>query len=262
MRRMMRKLFVLLWALLTVTVAYAGAQQGVSPGDINAAAELRMLSQRLAKSYVQLGLDVVPAAALEQLRDSTLRFERNLERMEILASALPSVAPAIKRLRGDWAALNTVVAEPADKTRALLASQRSLDVLDGAERLVDALEVASDNGGARRINQAGKLRMLSQRVVKAYMLYSWGADTAASRHEMESAADEFGCGLTTLAALPENTADVRAELSEIALQWEWLRTALLVEGAGSYRLVVAEAADSILAATDRLVRLYQNSESR
>lgn len=259
---MMRKLFVLLCALTAFMGAHAAAQPVVSPGDINAAGELRMLSQRLAKSYVQLGLDVVPAAALEQLQDSIVRFERNLERMQALAAAVPPAAPAIERLRGDWAALRAAVAEPADRARALLASRRSLDVLESAERLVIALEVAADSGGARRVIQAGRLRMLSQRVVKAYMLYSWGADTAASRSEMESAADEFGRSLTTLAALPGNTADMRAELSEIALQWEWLRTALSVEGAGSYRLVVAEAADSILAATDRLVRLHQNMESR
>ncbi|MCK9985734.1 MAG: hypothetical protein AzoDbin1_02206 [Azoarcus sp.] len=259
---MMRKLFVLLCALTAFMGAHAAAQPVVSPGDVNAAGELRMLSQRLAKSYVQLGLDVVPAAALEQLQDSIVRFERNLERMQALAAAVPPAAPAIERLRGDWAALRAAVAEPADRARALLASRRSLDVLESAERLVIVLEVAADSGGARRVIQAGRLRMLSQRVVKAYMLYSWGADTAASRSEMESAADEFGRSLTTLAALPGNTADMRAELSEIALQWEWLRTALSVEGAGSYRLVVAEAADSILAATDRLVRLHQNVESR
>lgn len=259
---MMRKLFVLLCALTAFMGAHAAAQPVVSPGDINAAGELRMLSQRLAKSYVQLGLDVVPAAALEQLQDSIVRFERNLERMQALAAAVPPAAPAIERLRGDWAALRAAVAEPADRARALLASRRSLDVLESAERLVIVLEVAADSGDARRVIQVGRLRMLSQRVVKAYMLYSWGADTAASRSEMESAADEFGRSLTTLAALPGNTADMRAELSEIALQWEWLRTALSVEGAGSYRLVVAEAADSILAATDRLVRLHQNVESR
>lgn len=258
---MMRKLFVLLCALMAFMGAHAAAQPVVSPGDINAAGELRMLSQRLAKSYAQLALDVVPAAALDQLQDSILRFERNLERMQVLAAAVPPAASAVERLKGDWTALRAAVAEPADRTRALLASRRSLDVLESADRLVITLEGAADSGGAR-INQAGRLRMLSQRVVKAYMLYSWGADMAASRREMESAADEFGRGLTSLAALPGSTADMRAELSEIALQWEWLRTALLVEGAGSYRLVVAEAADAILAATDRLVRLYEQPESR
>lgn len=259
---MMRKLFVFVCVLGALMGAQAAAQPAVSPGDINAAAELRMLSQRLAKAYVQMGLEVVPAAALEQLQDSTLRFERNLERVQALANAVPPAASAIERVRGDWVVLRAAVAEPADRTRALLASRRSLEVLEGAEHLVNVLETAADGGGARRVNQAGKLRMLSQRVVKAYMLYSWGGDTAASRREMESAADEFGSGLASLAALPGNSADMRVELAEIALQWEWLRTALLVEGAGSYRLVVAEAADSILAATERLVRLYEHAGSR
>jgi nitrate/nitrite-specific signal transduction histidine kinase len=259
---MMRKLFVLLWSLMMSMAVHAAGQAAVSPADINAAGELRMLSQRLARSYVQLGLEVLPAAALEQLQDSIVRFDRNLERIQALATAVPPAASAVGRLRENWAALRAAVADPADRTRALLTSRRSLEVLESADRLVVMLEAAAGSADARRVNQAGRLRMLSQRVVKAYMLYSWGADTAASRREMDSAADEFARGLSSLAALPDHTVDMRAELSEIALQWEWLSIALSVEGAGSYRLVVAEAADSILAATDRLVRLYEHTESR
>lgn len=259
---MIRKLLVLLWALATVLAAHAAPQAVVSAADVNAAGELRMLSQRLAKAYAQLGLEVIPAVAIEQLQDSIGRFERNLERLQPLAAAAPSAAPPFARLVAEWSALRAVVAEPAEKERVLLASRHSLDVLESADRFAAALEAAVAGGGARRVNQAGRLRMLSQRAAKAYMLYSWGADTAASRREMELAADEFGRGLDALATLPGNTADMRAELSEIALQWEWLRTALAVEGAGSYRLVVAEAADSILLATDRLARLYEQPEAR
>lgn len=260
---MMRKLFVLLGALAIFVAAHARAQPAVvTPGDINAAGELRMLSQRLAKSYVQLGLEVLPAASLEQLQDSVLRFERGLARVQTLVVAVPSARPAVEDLRDDWSVLRAVVAEPADRARALLASQRSVEVLDGAERLVVALEDVAGGGAARRIGQVGRLRMLSQRVVKAYMLYSWGVDTAVSHGEMESAAEDFGRALAAVAALPATSAEVRAELAEISLQWEWLRTALSVEGAGSYRLVVAEAAESILAATDRLVRLHEQAQSR
>ena len=259
---MIRKLVVFLWALTTVLAAHAAPQAVATAAEVNSAGELRMLSQRLAKAYAQRGLEVTPAVALEQLQDSIKRVERSLERLRPLVTTVPSAAAPYERLVAEWSALRAVVAEPADKERALLASRRSLAVLESADRFAAALESAVEDGRAHAVNQAGRLRMLSQRAAKAYMLYSWGAETAASRREMESASDEFRRGLTALAALPDNTAETRSGLAEIALQWEWLRTALSVEGAGSYRLVVAEAADSILVATDHLVRLYEQPAAR
>ena len=45
----------------------------------------------------------------------------------------------------------------------------------------------------------------------------------------------------------------------MALQWEWLQTAIAAEGATSYRLIVAEATESILESTLRITRMYEQS---
>ncbi|HJV25472.1 MAG TPA: type IV pili methyl-accepting chemotaxis transducer N-terminal domain-containing protein [Aromatoleum sp.] len=258
---MLRKL-VVLFASLLVTVTTSAAEPISLAGAIGVAGEQRMLSQRLAKAYVQAGLDVVPDVAREQLRDSMNRLDANLVRLRAVSAEIPATEFPLQQLVLRAASLREAASVPVSKDAALQVSRRSLDVLDSAEELVGMLETAPGGQAGHRVNLAGRQRMLSQRLVKAYMLYSWGVDRSASLAELEDAAREFTAGLARLGALPDNSTAMRQELDEIALQWEWLQTALSAEGASSFRLVVAEAGDSILSATDRLTLLYEQVGSR
>ncbi|NMG75727.1 type IV pili methyl-accepting chemotaxis transducer N-terminal domain-containing protein [Aromatoleum diolicum] len=258
---MLRKLSALLWAMCLAIAVHAAAPVLAPAASVNIAGEQRMLSQRLAKAYAQLGLNIVPGVAGMQVKESISRFEANLDLLRPGVASVAEAAPIYKRLVQEWSTLRAAAVIPVTRDSALAVSQRSQRVLDSAEQLTQALSAASGDVG-RRVDLAGRQRMLSQRLVKAYMLQSWGVDSRENRHEMDAAAREFSEGLVALAALPDNTAEMRVELEEIALQWEWLQTALAVEGATSYRLVVAEAGDSILIAADRLTRLYEQSGVR
>lgn len=258
---MLSKLSVLLWAMCLATAVYSAEPVLAPAALVNIAGEQRMLSQRLAKAYAQLGLNVVPAVASAQIKESVARFEANLDRLRPVVDGVAEAAPIYRGLVQGWSTLRAAAVLPVTRDSALAVSLQSEAVLDSAEHLTRTLSAASGAVG-RHVDVAGRQRMLSQRVVKAYMLHSWGVGSRENRDEMEVAAREFGEGLVTLAALPGNTAEMRAELEEIALQWEWLQTALAAEGAMSYRLVVAEAGDSILIAADRLTRLYEHSGGR
>ena len=101
--------------------------------------------------------------------------------------------------------------------------------------------------------------MLSQRVAKAYVLIALGLDTEAMRNEMGSAAELFAAGLDVLGRRPDNTPEIQRELEELSLQWEWLWNAIAMDGAVSYRLIVAEAAEALLQIAERLTKLYERT---
>ncbi|HET6719225.1 MAG TPA: type IV pili methyl-accepting chemotaxis transducer N-terminal domain-containing protein, partial [Rhodocyclaceae bacterium] len=75
-----RFFFVLLALVLPSTKGFA------SDGDfverIDRAVEQRMLSQRIAKSYSQLGLNLQPIVAKQELDEAILRFDDNLGFLE------------------------------------------------------------------------------------------------------------------------------------------------------------------------------------
>lgn len=229
---------------------------------INAAGEQRMLSQRIVKSFAQLGMNIQPLAAKAQLDDALYQFDHNLDDLREPALASAEAGEALLALEDAGRGLRSLAAGVPSLATAERLTRHADSVLVAADRLTRALVESAGNGPGRLVNLAGRQRMLSQRLAKAYLLTSWGTRSPAVREELDAAALEFASGLAQLRERPENTPALRQELEELHLQWEWLRTALETEGASNYRLIVVEAADAILAGSQRITRLYQELAAR
>lgn len=246
--------------LLGVLLLGAGAAQaqGIELQAINLAGEQRMLSQRIVKSWVQVGLGVQPALSRRQLDESVARFERNLRQLEPMMAS-PEARGALGGVRFAGTSLLAAVRGASRQADAALVDARAEDVLMAAERLTRLLQDQSSVGTGRWVNLAGRQRMLSQRLVKIYMLRQWGMDNARLRDELESIQNEFSGALAAMQQRGANTEALREELDKLALQWEWLRTALATEGAESFRLILAESGEAVLALAEEVTRLYEKS---
>ena len=224
---------------------------------INVAGEQRMLSQRIVKAYVQLGLNLQPLAAKSQLDASMRRFESNQQVLAKAVAVNPDARQALTMLEQAWAAMRPLAVGVPNPDAARRLSQYAETVLNAAEMLVNVFADASGADQHRVLRLAARQRMLSQRIAKAYMLQSWGDRSASVRHELEDAVATFDGVLAQFVARRGDPPEIRQELDDLALQWEWLKAALESEGALSYRLIVSEATDGILAGADRLTQHYQ-----
>jgi nitrate/nitrite-specific signal transduction histidine kinase len=256
---MLKSLCAGLLALLAgiVPAAQAAADPALA---IDLAGSQRMLSQRLVKAYCQLALNVLPVAARQQMDDSIQRFERNLSELRAAATSPPASA-ALERVGAAWRPLRKAATGMLAREAAGPLSAAAQEVLVAADELTRILEgeARTPLGGA--INLAGRQRMLSQRMAKAYMLRALGHDSPALRRDMQSAADEFAAALATLKSNPDNTSEIRNELDDLALQWEWFRNAAL-DHSSSFHLIVAESGEAILQVADRLTALYRDLARR
>lgn len=250
-----RFFFVLLALVLPSTKGFA------SDGDfverIDRAVEQRMLSQRIAKSYSQLGLNLQPIVAKQELDDAILRFDDNLSFLE--ANAAEETKSSLATLRRHWLGFRTAARGVPQLTGAIWLAHQADEVQRAAERVVADLQNSKPNAAmatGRLVAQAGRQRMLSQRIVKTYLLLSWGDSSELTREELEAAVNEFSGALNSLRRRAENTAETTRELDEMAQHWEWLQAALATEGATTYRLIVAEAGEAILQSAERLTKLY------
>ena len=247
------------WAIaLGLTVQLAAAAAATDAEAINLAGQQRMLSQRIVKSWVQIGLNVQPMLSKRQLDESVRRFEANLKALD--AAAVGSDArTALAGLRAAWSPLRTSALGVIRQSDAALLDARAEDVLMAAERLTRLLQDQAVTPVSRWVNLAGRQRMLSQRLVKTYMLRQWGVDSARLRDDIDSVQNEFSGALTSMQQHAGNSAAVREEVEKLALQWEWLRTALATEGAESFRLILAEGGDAVLELADQVTLMYQQS---
>lgn len=246
--------WLLLCLLMAANCGVWAAESRMDAAAINRAGELRMLSQRIVKAYVQIGMKVQLDVDQIILADSVRRFQADLSWLEDSAAL---DAPELATLKDLWRRLSLDLQAKPELERAIALNETAEITLQGMEGLTQKLQAANGHAAARLVNLAGRQRMLSQRLAKAYMLRAWGSTAPGLAAEMETAVHEFKAALAELRQYPGNTADVDSEIEELSLQWEWLQAAIATEGTGSYPLIVTESSEAILASADRLTTLYE-----
>jgi len=228
---------------------------------IDMAGRQRMLTQRMVKAYCQAGMQVTPEVSRAQLTGAVKRFETQLAELYKRAT-IAGAHRALAHVTTFWNPFKRVVTGPVTREGARWLVQHDDELLLATHEVVLMLQQAAGTPQARLVNIAGRQRMLSQRLAKFYMLRAYGVDSPAVSDGIDSGSNEFAGALDTLRAAPENTPAISRELESVALQWEWFRTALALQGAQSHVLVVAEASESILNSMELITDLYARRARR
>ena len=252
----MMKTFTRLALALALSFA-AHCVHAIDAADINLAGQQRMLSQRLVKAWAQVGLNVQKDSSQAQLEESVRRFERNLSALEKSAIG-PEAVTALAGLRAAWMPLRAALQAEVRTSNAAHVDSRAEDVLMAAERLTLVLQIKADAPISKWVNLAGRQRMLSQRLVKIYMLRQLGVESPALREENLRIQSEFTGALAAM-RMNASAPALRTEVDKLALQWEWLHAVLATEGAESFRLIMAEGGEAILQLADQITRSYEQS---
>lgn len=259
---MLRFRHFVLACLMGLMTAASVAQTSDQESPVNLAGEQRMLVQRVAKLYSQIGLNVLPSIAVSQLAVANSRFESNLKTLEEVVAGSAEAKAALNRLTNEWQQVKKAVSAPISRDASEALARQAEAALAAADTLTQVIEDQKKSATAHLINQAGRQRMLSQRIANYYLLRSWGIESATIQKNLEISSNELSAGLAQLIARKDNSVEIQRELEEVSQQWDWLKASLSVEGASSYRLIVSESADAILEATDRITRLYIEKSRR
>ena len=226
---------------------------------VNKAGRQRMLSQRMAKCYAQIGLNVLAVPALTIMNNSTALFELQLR--ELLDYAPTDASRQLfnqqSKIFDEYRDLLRSTPSKENGTQVLALSE---GLLKNAQAATVELDKISGMPAAAIVNLAGRQRMLSQRTAKFYFFADWGVSNNASL-EIKQNSDEFRAAITTLKSSPIVMPDIRANIALGESQWHFFESALVAQAQGKgdeiSRRNVATTSERILEVFEIVTQLLE-----
>ena len=249
---------VLLLATLSVTHAHAAT---LATNDLvaafNQAARQRMLTERMLKAYCLLGLNNKNSNARAQLHQAIEEFEQQLAILDALTVDFPALSASLGDTVSHWRRLESQLNQSANRDSALDVMANGTQVHAAADQLVLEMAKLIAHPLSNTVNIAGRQRMLTQKLLKTYMLLAWGFDTPQVHDEFIAAWNEFELALATLTASAQNTPQLQLQLELANEQWLWTKSAIgLMHDDRFYPDIVDDAGEKVLAILERVTTLY------
>lgn len=242
--------------------AFSVHAQVINSSDaINKAGRQRMLSQRIAKAYLQLGLAVDVAQSTKIFENSLSLFDRQLVELKHYAPTADIKADVLASEK-IWLNYKDILLGRAPNAEdAKQVIQISDILLAQADRVTQLLEKHANTRTAQWLNLSGRQRMLSQRMAKLYQAIQWGISGSEMPLQLEAARKEFISNMRVLESAPVNTPALEQELKLAKLQWDYFDHAIRQTPDTRMRqrdtTTVATTSERILAQMDIVTGLYQ-----
>lgn len=252
---MMSRVVVLLG--LTWTLLCPPALAAIDDAEaMNLSGMQRMLSQRIAKSYLMIGAEVRSEQALQQLDQSVARFENNYQ---ALAEYAPSaeIGAALEQVGESWQHYRELALSRPTREQAVLLLALSDQLLAQSEALVQLIEAHTGSAGARLVNRSGRQRMLSQRIAKLYLALSWRLPVEGLEQQLQQATGEFEAAQQELLGAEQNTPQIAAALQKVEAQWRFARAGFQLSADARYvPTVITTTTETLLWQMNELTSAY------
>jgi nitrate/nitrite-specific signal transduction histidine kinase len=217
----------------------------------------RMLSQRIAKSYLMLGAEIRPDLAEQQLDQSIAKFESNYLALSEYAPT-PEIRNALQEAGTTWQRYRELALSRPDKQKALRVLELSDHLLAQSEQVVQLLERHSGGRSAVLVNRSGRQRMLSQRIAKLYLAISWRLPVEGLQQSFEQAVGEFEVALLELQQASQNTAQISKGLTQAEAQWRFTRAGFNLASDSRYvPTVITTTTETLLWQMNELTDQYE-----
>lgn len=244
-----------LLAVLPVFPLSAQARIALSTA-INRTARFRALSQRMAKAYAQLSLNVHPERAREVITASRQLTHAGFD--DLGQHPWPSdVAQSLQEVRRQSDKLEELVANPPSKETLGSVSVQADKTVEAANSATLALEKLAQAQTAKVVTMSGKLRLMSQRLAKNYNLQAAGVETKSLREQLASDKLEFKRTLDELEKAPISTPAIRDQLALAQGQWVFFEAALQRQPDPRGLESMASTSERLLEVMDHLTGLYE-----
>ncbi len=239
---------------LVVPLTSTAAKLTLAEG-INKAGRQRMLTQRMVKSYCQMGMELRYRKSEKQLNAAIQLFDTQLEELQQF-SITAEVKTGLAKVKTLWEGVKETVSSEVKRENIERLRADAEKLLIASHEVVLMLQDLSGTSQGKLVNIAGRQRMLSQRISNLYLMQAWGFEKEPYITDYQTAIKEFDSALILLLNTPENTKKISESLKNVSLQWGVFQHSAKLEKGKYIPALITRSADKILTQMNTITGLY------
>jgi Type IV pili methyl-accepting chemotaxis transducer N-term len=197
--------------------------------SVNISGKQRMLTQRMAKAFMYIGMKINTDVATKEKNNSIILFEENLKTL-LAFTPTEKVKLLLTKEENLWKDYKKLIVSDVTKENAKQILETNTTILNACDDVVKAYveyagtlqkEVDGVSAGiiAENINTSGRQRMLSQRLTFYYAAYVWGIAESATALRLKNLAEFLQQNFSKLITSEVNNTEIDDAIAGVVGDW-------------------------------------------